>query len=106
MNSQTTTENLLDEIAATVGDCLMQEGFDERKCLEIGATCAEKVRANFGGQPIYVPMANRKVIEDRNTKIIAEFTGTNHAELASIYKVSTIHIYRIIKANSASRAKR
>lgn len=99
MKTQTISDGVLDEIAATVGDCLKKEGFDERKSLEIGATCADKVRVNFGGQPIYIPMAHKKSIETRNKEIVAAFNGTNHAELASRFKVSTIHIYRIIKAS-------
>lgn len=90
-------ENLLDEIAAAISFHLKKLGIAEARALEIGATVAETIRTAFGGQALYIPIAQRRIVAERDAELMAAFTGNNHAELASRYGISVIHVYRLVK---------
>ena len=49
----------------------------------------------YGGERVYIP-ATRRRLADRNTAILREFNGRNHAELAARYHLSVRTIYRIL----------
>ena len=95
--SNTRAETLLDEIAAAVSYHLKKLGIAEPKALEIGASVAEKIRATFGGQALYIAVEQQKKVAERDAELFAEFTGTNHNDLASRYGISVVHVYRIVK---------
>lgn len=58
----------------------------------------------WGGQVIYIPKDMAGRIRSRDSKIYAEFSGENHAELARKYKLSFQHIHRIIKKERERRS--
>lgn len=53
---------------------------------------------DWGGQLIYVPMNAVGRRTQRNLKIWREFTGDNHAELATRYNLCVQRVYEILKA--------
>lgn len=90
-------ETVLDEIAASVGHYLKQQGFEDTKANEAGAGAAEAVRFTFGGNPIYIPSLLKEKVRRRNEELAAAFTGDNHAALARQYGLTVIHVYRILQ---------
>lgn len=63
----------------------------------IGMELYMKLVENFGGSNLYIP--NEKSIKKiiRRKKIIEEFDGSNHSELAKKYKISERWIYEITR---------
>jgi len=56
-----------------------------------------KIRKNFGGSLLYIPKDTKQTLANRNKLIQAQFTGSNHLELANKYGLTLQRIYKIIK---------
>jgi Mor family transcriptional regulator len=64
---------------------------------DLANSIARKMCQHWGGIIIYFPKGDYILRRERDLRIYAEFTGSNHAELAHRYDTSMQHIYRIIE---------
>lgn len=96
----------LADIVVTVGQALLQQGTPEEAAQKIAQEAAEAVRKNFGGQLLYIPRGHRFDLSQRDIEIWNKFTGRNQQQLAAEYKMSVIHIYRIIARVGMAQRKR
>jgi|APMI01.1.fsa_nt_gi Mor family transcriptional regulator len=96
---------LLAQLADTVASLLVENGIAEEKAVDIGVAVSDKIRNDWGGEPIYIPKGMAIDISRRDMQIWEQFNGTNHRELAHKHDVTVIHLYRIIKAVRAAMLK-
>jgi Mor family transcriptional regulator len=71
----------------------MDEDIADHAGFEIVRAWAEAV----GGASVYIPTAESIRRHERDEAIWREFNGRNQIELARRYKITEIHVYRIIK---------
>ena len=64
---------------------------------QTGLEIACRMAAHWGGQLVYFPKGLSYELSKRDRRIFAEFSGTNHADLAIRYGVSVQWVYKIIK---------
>jgi Mor family transcriptional regulator len=57
----------------------------------------EQFRQTYSGETLYVPKKMLLAIAGRNVKIIADFNGINHTELAHKYNLTERQIYSVVK---------
>lgn len=81
-------------------------GVSEAKARAFAIDAAVSVADDWGGQLIYVPMDAAGRLSQRNETIWREFRGDNHAELATKYGLSVMHIYRILDEQRELRTPR
>lgn len=96
---------LLQDLAAKISARAQEMfGVSPSKATLFANEMAGAVADDWGGQNIYVPMdmVGRKSM--RNARMYAEFTGTNHAQLASKYGLTVSVVYRILKVQKELRA--
>ncbi|WP_153114592.1 Mor transcription activator family protein [Rhodocyclus tenuis] len=89
---------LIADLAETIAAELVKSGQTEEIAVEIGVAVADKIRGDWGGEPIYIPKGCAIDISRRDVEIFEKFNGTNHHALAREYNLTVIHIYRVVKA--------
>lgn len=98
---------LLADLADTVAAELVTAGIDEEQAADIGIKVADRMRNDWGGEPIYFPKGCAIDISRRDIEIWNAFPQKDHIQLAREYDLSVIHIYRILKTvGAAMRALR
>ncbi len=78
-------------------------GADEDTGKNFGEEVTRFLAQHWGGQTIYFPVDIASRLATRNERLFAEFTGDNQAELAKKYRLTTQHVYKIIKTERAKR---
>lgn len=81
----------------TVKAILKDRGISSEQSEEIAVEVADQLSFEWGGAMIYVPKATANLLALRNEKIIAEFNGSNQAELRMKYNVSLQWIYSLLR---------
>lgn len=87
---------LLAELAMQLHATLIQAGIEPATASRIARDCAERIRQDWGGQIIYVPIGQGFDTMQRWQEIWGKFKGDNVAELAREYKLTEVHVYRIV----------
>lgn len=90
---------LIADLSDFLSASLIASGINGDIAAEVGPDVADKIAEHYGGQSVYFPF---NLAARRNAQIYAEFTGENHYQLASKYKASVQHIYRVIKIQKAA----
>lgn len=96
---------LLTALADTVASLLLAEGIDPDRASDIGLKVMDRMREDWGGEPIYFPKGCAIDISRRDSEIYEKFNGTNHVILSKEFDLSVIHIYRVVKAVGAALLK-
>jgi len=94
---------LLSDMSAKVAVKLVSIGIASDKANEIAHTITDEMSEDWGGQLVYFPI---DLASRRNLQIYEKFTGDNHADLATEFKVSVQHIYRVVKIQKAAEISR
>lgn len=96
-------QDYADKLAAQAQEIL---GVSEAKARDFALEAVTRLTEDWGGVTIYLPMdmAGRRTA--RNAKIYKDFDGSNHAELALKYKLSTKCIYQVIRIEIERRRPR
>lgn len=85
------------ELAYQLSARLVQNGVKQEVAdsvaQEVATDLCDYLALTWGGQQLYLPKDHKR----RAALICKEFTGGNHAELASKYNISLPHVYRILK---------
>lgn len=97
---------LLVDLIATSTAAMVEAGLDRGKAEGIAKEIAERMAAEWGGQCLYFPQGLALKLSRRDAQIYAEFTGSNHAELARKYHVSVQWIYKIVKSAAKAESAR
>ena len=98
-------DDLLEEMATHMERELIKGGVAPEMAREKAVTVTESVRRNYAGAPVYIQQGWKKKHQERNKKIVAEFNGNNHIELAQKYGISMMRVYQIIKKDLEDRRK-
>lgn len=102
-----TTPEKIPELIAFLQDTVkaILEGLEisHEKSEEIAVEVADQLSFEWGGAMIYIPKAASNLLSRRNEKILAEFNGSNQAELSRKYKVSIQWIYSLIRKHRNGR---
>lgn len=97
---------LLADIAAHVAAALTEGGVPSQTAKEIGFKTAERVRANFKGQLLYIPTGKGFELAQRDRLIWDRFNGDNHEQLAREFGLTVPALYRILDVQrTATRAR-
>jgi len=76
-------------------------------CELLGYSIARAFCDNFGGTQVYIPKADSLAQNERCTALWRDFDGRNVEQLARKYRISTVHVYRIVKrCRDAENARR
>lgn len=99
---------LLEQLGAEVEQTLVGKGIHAGLARECGRAAAERVRRNFGGMQIYLPVGQAWELTQRDRAIYDAWKpGVNEIELIREHKITERHLRRIIEARRAEdRAKR
>ncbi len=62
----------------------------------LGDEIATRFSSEFGGEMTYIPKRRILNTSELHRRIYDAFTGDNHAELARLFKISVIHVYRVL----------
>lgn len=68
----------------------------------LGKRVTDIIAEQFGGQQIYLPFDR----ERRDARIYAEYRGDNVHALANKFRVSSNHIYKIVRRETAKRRQK
>ena len=89
---------LLTDLAAQCAVVLREtHGVAAAAADQAGLEIACRMAAHWGGQLVYFPKGLSYRLSERDRQIVAEFNGTNHADLAIKYNISIQWVYKIIK---------
>ena len=81
-----------------------ETGMHEPLAIVLAASIERGLRKRFGGQTmgtrgdIYIPAPDRA---ERNAAVLADFNGTNHAQVCAKHSISPATFYRIIGQGKA-----
>lgn len=90
-------EHLLEMLSVMVSDEAMRIlGLDQAQAEVLGDEVATRFSAQFGGEFTYIPQGRVFTKAKLHKMIWDAFTGKNHAELARQFRVSIVHIYRVL----------
>ncbi len=91
--------DILDSAAESFTNSLIGFGIDENTARCRVTDIIEELAFLFGGQLIYVKKTrNPNAVAERNSRIVAEYDGSNSKDLARKYQLSQATIYHILKA--------
>jgi Mor family transcriptional regulator len=86
---------------------LEEQGVSAEDANQVASELCAQVRADWGGQQLYIRKASPEEMTQRDQLIYNEFNGRNHLQLARKHNLSTAHIYHIVKlAKARERASR
>ena len=89
---------LLSDMAAHVGQRLVEKGISKEIAAELGLDVAEYLRCHWGGQSFYIPKGVAYNFSQRDLEIFRKCNGRNQTALAREYNVTVMRIYQIYKA--------
>lgn len=87
-------KNNLNSLRECLIDSLVESKIELEQSKRIADAVIEKVAFRYKGQNLYIGKKDNK---QRNQKILKEFNGKNHIQLALKYKLTVATIYAIIK---------
>ncbi|UTH76082.1 Mor transcription activator family protein [Chromobacterium sp. IIBBL 290-4] len=89
---------LLADLTDHITEALKQLAHTEsRQAEKIAQEITRRMTQHWGGQNIYFPLGKSTRSAERDQRILQEFTGANHAELAQKHGISVQWVYKIIK---------
>lgn len=88
---------LLSNMAGHVAELLQKHGIPTESAVHIAFEAAEHVRMKFSGHMLYWPKGMKYQINQRDAKLIGEWTGNNISELATKYNLTEVRIYFIVR---------
>jgi len=95
---------ILAELAATVAASLIENGIAPKVAREAAEKAVEDVRANFGGQNIYIPMGLGYNLARRNAEIRRRLAaGENREAIRREFELSEMQLHRIEDDDTPSR---
>ena len=98
-------QTLLD-LAQVVTDALVEAGVEAERSREIGLLAAERLRATYGGDQMYIPSGLALALARRDLQMYAEFDGTNQGPLAKKYDLTVRQVYNVIERVRAEERAR
>jgi Mor family transcriptional regulator len=63
----------------------------------IGPDAAAAIGRKYSGEYLRIPAKRTQTIQERNAQIVQEYDGSNTAELASRYRLSTRRVRQIVR---------
>ncbi len=101
-----TGEGLIEDLAVHLERELLKEGISAEEAEQKALSIAESIKKHWGGQSIYIARMMTSTFAKRDKQIIAEFNGSNHAELAHKFGISTMRVRQILwRERDRRRAK-
>ena len=99
---------LLEHLGTAVVETLVANGIHATLARDCGRAAAERVRRDFGGLQMYLPLGRVWQLTQRDREIYDAWNGGKHyVGLAQQYGISERHLRRIIeKCREEDRAKR
>ncbi|MCK9504183.1 MAG: hypothetical protein M0Q95_08365 [Porticoccaceae bacterium] len=91
---------LLADIAAMAAKVSSKYGLSAGVAAKAALNMSSELAANWVGQVFVIPKDMRWRRQARDERIHAEFTGSNHGDLAQRHNLTVNSIYKIIKARS------
>lgn len=92
-----TSNDFVSNIVVTLKAALITSGIDDELAEQAAKTAVDSLIFNLGGIQLYIPKLTGIRRSRRDSKIISEFTGSNHNELCMKYDLSIQRIYKILK---------
>lgn len=97
---------VLNELWPFLLDDMRKLGFTQFDAERIALTATERIRKQWGGIQIYIPMGRMLKLSRRDVEICQRFNGHNKLELCREFKITAPHLYRIVNQVHASKRKR
>lgn len=90
------SDDVIEDLAVTTADALVESGIKRPNANAIGYRVAEKIRGHWGGQNIYFTRGLTTKNRDRDQQIFNAFNGTNYDELAQQFGLSMMRVRQIV----------
>jgi len=71
-------------------------GMHEHLALPIADEILGLLQTEFGGSRVYIPSATKRMINERNKRVMAAFTGDNHDQVCRDNGITRSTLYRIL----------
>lgn len=97
---------LLDDVARHAAAIMAERGIDRDLAAELGQELAEFLRAEWGGQQVYIPRGTHFELSARDVEIWESWNGDNVLELCRQYNISKQRLYQIIAAMKARETRK
>jgi Mor family transcriptional regulator len=88
---------VLCEMLQFVGQTLVEEGIDVPLARRAAFATCERIRREYGGQPIYLTAGHFYELSLREEEIYRKFSGDNYNELASEFGVTPRWVRELVK---------
>lgn len=93
----------LDDLSTYLERALVGLGLGENMAAAAGEMVTDDVAAWWGGQNICIPRDHHRKLSERNLRILSEFNGKNHSDLARKYDLTVSSIYKLISKSKKQR---
>jgi Mor family transcriptional regulator len=90
------TADFLASLYLTSKQALIDHKIPAEQAEVIALEFCRKICETWVGQNVYIPSWIRSGLSDRDMQMWNDFTGDNHDDLVTKYKVSIQYVYRII----------
>lgn len=97
------TPEILVSLQNTIKVVLEEKQIPPDQAEEIAVIIYEKISSEWGGSMLYIPKSTNNLLCRRNEKILSEFDGANHAELARKYHVSVQWLYALLRKKNKGK---
>lgn len=88
---------MLADLFDVVSTAASAHGASDDEADELALAVVDTLSQNWAGQTIYFAKGVLMRLRQRDLNIYRDFTGKNHAELATKYNVSTVWVYAVIR---------
>ncbi|NOQ15793.1 MAG: hypothetical protein GQ581_01905 [Methyloprofundus sp.] len=95
--------DFISSASLTLKASLINNGIDDELAGQAAEKAVDSLVFSLGGIQLYIPKCAQLKLTSRDSKIISEFTGTNHTELCVKYGLSVQRIYKIIKEHKSKQ---
>jgi|GEM_PF-1105552 len=76
---------------------LKKNAIDQKQAAVIAKSITDDVLVELGGQAIYLKNGNKDRASERHQQILADFNGSNHAEIYKKYGIGAAWLQKLIK---------
>ncbi len=97
---------ILEDLAAKLAALLAEEGLAPERARAIAWRHVERLRRDWGGQKLYIPMGQSYEVSQRDVEIFRRFNGRNHVELCREFRITDTYLRTIINRVRDAEMKR
>lgn len=97
--------NLTQVLKTTIKTQLAASSFDAESSSTIAKNIIDDLISKHGGRMFYLPSGGSDRVAAKHRQILADFNGSNHAEIYQKYQIGAAWLKKLLKRNEARDEK-